>query len=68
MSATPQMGLPEPISLKPNESKVIEYRLQYPSRIYRRGQDAIARIRYRQFRQSEQVVQLNPEAVAFMIP
>ena len=68
MSATPQMGLPEPISLKPNESKVLEYCLQYPSRIYRRGQDAIARIRYRQFGQSEQVVQLNPEAVAFMIP
>ncbi len=48
--------------------KVLEYRLQYPSRIYRRGQDAIARIRYQQFGQSEQVVQSNPEAVAFMIP
>jgi hypothetical protein len=69
MSSTPQvLNLPAKISLRSGETRTVEYRLQSASKLYQKGQDAFARIRYRHTDQSERVIQSNPEAVAFMIP
>lgn len=69
MSSTPQeLKLPDRISLKPGESRVLEYRLKSKSKIYQRGHKVIAKIRYQTNSQAEQVVQSSPRGVAFMIP
>jgi hypothetical protein len=69
MSSTPhELKLPGKISLKPEESGVLEYRLKSEAKVYQRGQKVIAQIRYRINTQTEQVVQSSPRGVAFMIP
>jgi hypothetical protein len=69
MSRTPQeLQVSSKTSLKPGETRTLEYRLHSASKVYQEGQDVFARIRYRQSEQPERVVQSNPEAVAFMIP
>jgi hypothetical protein len=69
MSSTPEeLRLPTKTSLKPRETRTLEYRLHSESKLYQKDQDVLARIRYRQTGQSEQVIQSNPEGVAFMIP
>ncbi|MEW5857026.1 MAG: hypothetical protein AB1861_06545 [Cyanobacteriota bacterium] len=69
MSATPQeLERPAKVVLKPGESKVLEYRLKCKSKIYRRGENAIARIHYQLNGQTQTVAQSDSQAVAFMIP
>lgn len=69
MSLTPQeLDRPSKVSLQSGESRVLQHRLQSESKLYRRGQDVIAQIHYRQGSQTESVVQSEPEAVAFTIP
>ena len=69
MSSTPEeLRLPTKTSLKPRETQILEYRLHSKSKLYQKEQDVLARIRYRKTGQSEQVIQSNPEGVAFMIP
>jgi hypothetical protein len=69
MNATPQMlQLPNKITLKSKESKVLEYRLQSQSQLYQRGQNVIAQIHYQVNGQPEQVVYSSSETVALMIP
>ncbi len=69
MNATPQeLERPAKVVLKPGESKVLEYRLKCKSKIYRRGENAIARIHYQLNGQSQTVAQSKSQAVAFMIP
>ncbi|MEP0854754.1 hypothetical protein [Trichocoleus sp. DQ-U1] len=69
MSATPQeLERPAKVVLKPGESKVLEYRLKCKSKIYRRGENAIARIHYQLNGQTQTVAQSESQAVAFMIP
>lgn len=69
MSATPQeLERPAKVVLKPGESKVLEYRLKCKSKIYRRGENAIARIHYQLNGQTQTVAHSDSQAVAFMIP
>ncbi|MBD1897031.1 hypothetical protein [Coleofasciculus sp. FACHB-129] len=69
MSATPQeLERPAKVVLKPGESKVLEYRLKCKSKIYRRGENAIAHIHYQLNGQTQTVAQSESQAVAFMIP
>ncbi len=69
MSSTPQkLQRPHQLLLKPGESKVLDYRLRSKSKIYKREQKVIAQIHYQIKGQHEDVVQSNPQAVAFMIP
>ncbi|MFE1748442.1 hypothetical protein [Coleofasciculus sp. H7-2] len=68
MSATPQeLERPAKVVL-PGESQVLEYRLKCKSKIYRRGEKAIARIHYQLNGQPQTVAQSDSQAVAFMIP
>ncbi|MBD2048353.1 hypothetical protein H6F78_22610 [Coleofasciculus sp. FACHB-64] len=69
MSATPQeLERPAKVLLKPGESKVLEYRLKCKSKIYRRGENAIAHIHYQLNGRTQTVAQSESQAVAFMIP
>lgn len=69
MSSTLQgLSLPAKISLQSGESQVLKYRLKSESKLYQRGQEAIAQIHYKQDGQTEKFVQSDPEPVAFMIP
>jgi hypothetical protein len=69
MSATPQeLERPAKVVLKPGESKVLEYRLKCKSKIYQRGENAIARIHYLLNGQTQTVAHSDSQAVAFMIP
>lgn len=69
MSASRQeLKLPNTISLKPGESRVLQYRVKSGDRIYQKGQRVIAKVRYHINGQTAQTVQSNVQAVASLIP
>jgi Holliday junction resolvase len=68
MSSTPQdLALPPIVSLQPGENRVVEYRLKSESKVYKRGQQVMALIHYRQDAQPETTVESPAEQVAFIM-
>lgn len=68
MSSTPQdLALPPIVSLQPGENRVVEYRLKSESKVYKRGQQVMALIHYRQDAQAETTVESPAEQVAFIM-
>ena len=68
MSSTPQdLALPPIVSLQPGENRVVEYRLKSESKVYKRGQQVMALIQYRQDAQPETTVESPAEQVAFIM-
>ncbi len=68
MSATRQeLKLPNAISLKPGESRALEYRVKSGARVYQKGQRVIANVHYQMNGQRAQIAQSNVQAVASLI-
>lgn len=68
MSASRQeLKLPHTISLKPGESRVLEYRVKSGDRVYQKGQRVIAKVRYDINGQPTQTAQSNIQSVASLI-
>ena len=69
MSATRQeLKPPNTISLKPGESRVLEYRVKSGERVYHKNQQVIAKVRYHLNGKPMQTAQSTVQTVASLIP